>query len=292
MNEAVNGARALILGGGGMLAYELAPALARSGWMVDLVGHDACDITDRAAIEARVTAAHPDLVINCAAYTHVDQAERESERAFAVNADGAGHVACAARAAGAVLLHVSTNAVFDGSLGRPYRESDPVSPLGVYGRSKYVGEQQVVSSGVRAYIVRTGHLYGGRGRHFFAKVLARIREGKSLRVVDDQIVAPTWTRDLAAQLAQLVEKAKPGLYHAMALGEVSWYRATCEALLGLGVDAVVQAVSSKEYDAPAPRACYGVLANEGLDRVNACCMRPWDVALAEWLTETYGHDEL
>ena len=266
-----------------MLAHELGPALERRGWTVLVLRRAACDITDEAAVRERVAAWGRGLVVNCAAYTKVDRAEQEPEQAFAANARGAGHVARAAASSGARLVHVSTNAVFDGALRRPYLETDPETPLGVYGCSKHAGELEVAASGAEAYVVRTGHLYGDGGHNFFDKLSARAREGGALRVVDDPIVAPTWTRDLAEQLALLVESQPPGLYHAMATGEASWYRIAREALQALRLDAPVQPVSTEEYGSPTPRARYSILANQALERAGICRMRPWEVALAEWL---------
>lgn len=276
-------APAVVLGGGGMLAFELAHALRGAGWLTELVGRDACDVTDAASVRAFMERRRPRLVVNCAAYTRVDAAERESERAFAVNARGAAHVADAARAAGALLVHVSTNSVFDGTATRPYVESDTPHPQGVYATSKLEGELAVRSCDPNAFIVRTGHLYGANGNNFIDKLLRQVRAGTPIRVVDDQIVSPTWTRDVAAQIARIVELEGGGTFHVMAEGEVSWFDAARRISELLGLDVSITAVSTSEFNAPAPRPPYGVLANNALRRAGICQMRAWDVALAEYL---------
>jgi dTDP-4-dehydrorhamnose reductase len=268
-----------------MLAFELGPALERSGWTVKPLGSSECDITDADAVRERIAGSGATLIVNAAAYTQVDRAETEPERAFAVNAKGAANVARAAAARGATLLHISTDYVFDGSLRRPYRESDPLSPMGVYARSKVAGEQEVAAARGRHYIVRTGELYGARGRNFFQVVLERARLGAPLRIVDDQVVAPTWTRELALQLSLIVARAAPGVYHATAAGQVSWFEAASEALRIAGVAASIEPVSTKAYGSPTPRPLYSVLAHEALERQDLYRMRPWRAALAEWLAE-------
>jgi dTDP-4-dehydrorhamnose reductase len=274
---------ALLFGGGGMLAHELQPALERGGWTVRPSCSRDCDITDANAVDVLVGGSSAQLVVNCAAYTNVDRAETEPARAFAVNAAGAGNVARAAAKVGATLLHISTDYVFDGTQRRPYREDDPLSPLGVYAKSKLAGEQQVADAHGRHYIVRTGELYGAHGRNFFDVILERARKGAPLRVVDDQIVAPTWTRELALQLALLLDQAAPGLYHATAAGEVSWFHAAREALRITRVEAQVERVSTASYGSPTPRPHYSVLAHDALEQLGLYRMRPWQVALAEWL---------
>lgn len=274
---------AVLFGKGGLLARELVPALTRAGWQVVAVAHAECDVTRAADVDAVVARSGATLVVNAAAYTLVDQAEREPEKAFSVNADGAGHVARAAARAGARLLHISTDYVFDGRKQRPYTEHDSTTALGVYARSKLAGEQAVASENSAAYVVRTGELYGDGGRNFFTIILGRARRGEPLRVVNDQVVSPTWTRELAAQLALLIEYAPPGLYHATASGETSWYDAACMALRLARLDAPIEGVSTEAYGSPTPRPRYSILAHNALDTLGLYRMRPWDQALSDWL---------
>ena len=263
-----------------MLAQEIAPAFAGAGWSVRELPRAECDITDEASVDRAVAGA--ELVINCAAYTQVDRAESEPERAFAVNARGAGNVARAVARTGATLVHVSTDYVFDGKLRRPFREDDPTRALGVYGRSKLAGEQEVLAAGGRAFIVRTGELYGSAGPNFFRAILTRARAGGALRVVDDQIVTPTWTRELAAQLVAVVD-AGPGIFHATADGETSWYDAARAALDLAGLSVPIAPVSTEAYGSPTPRPLYSVLAHHALSTLGLYRMRPWRSALAEWI---------
>lgn len=274
--------RVLVTGAGGMLAREVVPALREAGWTVLPLARAECDITDEAAVEAALPAA-PAAVLNCAAYTAVDRAEAEPDRAFAVNARGAGLLARACARRGLPLLHVSTDFVFDGRADRPYREEDEPHPLGVYARSKRAGEEEVLEAGGSAWIVRTGGLYGHGGPSFFRAILSRAARGGALRVVADQWTSPTWTRDLAHQLRVVLEEAPPGVYHATAQGRASWFEAARTALALAGLDVPVEPVSSAEYGAPAPRPARPLLENAALGRLGRDRMRPWEEALAEWI---------
>jgi dTDP-4-dehydrorhamnose reductase len=269
-----------------MLAAEVGPSLAARGFRVVLVSRADCDITRAAAVEAAVERASPALVVNCAAYTHVDDAETDVAGAFAVNAEGAGHVAEAAARSGAKLVHISTDYVFDGALRRPYRETDPAAPLGSYARSKWAGELRVASASRDAYVVRTGELYGSAGPNFFAAVIARARAGKPVRVVSDQVVSPTWTRELARQIALLVDEAPPGLYHATADGETTWYEAAREAFRLLRIGAAVEPISTQSWGSPTPRPAYSVLAHRALVDLGLYRMRHWREALEDWLLDS------
>jgi dTDP-4-dehydrorhamnose reductase len=269
-----------------MLAADIRPALEARGFEVVSVGRTDCDVTQPAMVRSTVERIAPGLVLNCAAYTHVDRAETEVAAARAVNADGAGHVAQAVARIGAKLVHISTDYVFDGTLRRPYRETDTPAPLGVYARSKLEGELRVLSSGGNATVVRTGELYGSGGPNFFAAIIARARAGGRVRVVDDQVVSPTWTRELARQIALLVDGAPPGLYHATADGETTWYQAACAAFSALGIDVVVEPISTQSWGSPTPRTLYSVLAHQALDDLGLYRMRTWRDALHEWLLDS------
>jgi dTDP-4-dehydrorhamnose reductase len=279
---------ALLLGGGGMLARELLSALGAAGFHVTATSREECDITLPDDLAKTIARFRPDVVVNAAAYTAVDRAEVDEESATRTNAGGAAAVARAVAEAGGTLVHVSTDYVFDGEKRAPYVEEDAPRPLGAYGRSKRLGEQAVLASGARAYVVRTGELYGDGGSNFFDTILRRARAGLPLRVVDDQIVTPTWTRELASQIVAIVEHAPPGLYHATAEGEVSWYEAAMEALRLARIVADVTACSTEEYGSPTPRPRYSVLSHEKLASLGLYWMRPWGVALADWLGSRHG----
>ena len=267
-----------------MLAHEIAPTWRARGWDVVLAARASCDVEDAASIERCLDARPLAAIVNCAAYTNVEQAEDEPHRAFAVNEAGAGNLARAAAARGIALLHVSTDYVFDGQRTTPYPETASPAPLGVYGRSKRSGELAVADAGGHVWVVRSGELYGDKGPNFFRSVLGAARAHKPLRVVDDQIVSPTWTRELAVQMAVLAESDAPaGTYHATAAGQTSWFEAATFALRCAGLSNPIQPVATRDYGSKVPRPLYTALEPAALEARGLYCMRAWDVALAEWL---------
>jgi dTDP-4-dehydrorhamnose reductase len=225
------------------------------------------DVTQPRLVQRVMEQVYPAVVINTAAFTQVDAAERETARAQAVNADGAGIVARAAHQVGARVIHLSTDFVFDGSQGRPYTPSDPPNPLGVYGRSKLAGEQLVQEQTAgAALVVRTAWVYAARGHNFVRTMLRAMRERESVGVVGDQVGTPTWARGLAQALWTAVERPElRGVLHWTDAGVASWYDFAVairdEALvLGLLRHAVtVSPIGSREFGAPARRPSYSVL---------------------------------
>ncbi len=218
----------LVFGGGGQLASELVEMAAADGTALTAVTWQQADITDPAQVARAIDDARPSLVVNAAAYTAVDKAESEPELAMAVNADGPGVVAAACAAAGVPLVHVSTDYVFDGEKAGPYREDDPIAPLGVYGRSKAAGESAVRESWSRHLILRTAWLYGIYGSNFLKTMLRLAAERDELNVVADQRGSPTSTADLARAIlvaaAALRRGAAPwGTYHVTGAGETTWH---------------------------------------------------------------------
>ncbi|HEX7052159.1 MAG TPA: dTDP-4-dehydrorhamnose reductase [Longimicrobiales bacterium] len=259
--------KVLITGAGGMLARALRRALADRDHDVVALERGALDVTDAPAVDAAIRSVRPEAVVQCAAYTRVDDAESEEACAHRVNAVATGHVARACRAVGARFLYPSTDYVFDGRAAAPYATDSPPHPLGAYGRSKLAGEEAAREAG-DFLIVRTSWLYGAGGRNFVASMLAAARAGRALRVVDDQRGAPTWTGTLAGVLAQLLECGAPaGVYHATNRGETTWYGLAREAIRLAGLDAEVTPVSTEAWveglpagsPRPAPRPRYSVL---------------------------------
>ncbi|MFQ5537984.1 MAG: dTDP-4-dehydrorhamnose reductase [Gemmatimonadota bacterium] len=276
--------RVLVPGARGMLGKEIVATLEARGDSVLGVGHDELDITDGAAVEAFLAQAAPHVVVNCAAYTRVDEAETDEKRATRINALGPENLARACRSVHARLVHFSTDFVFDGRKGRPYEPDDPPAPLSAYGRSKLRGEEAVQAVGGEFLIVRTSWLYGAGGPNFVLSVLERGRRGEPLRIVDDQVGRPTWARNLAAVTADLLTAGARGVFHVTDSGrETTWYEFGRRILELAGVEVPVRAVTSSEWGAAAPRPPYSVLDLAATERFLGRSMEPWDAALKRFL---------
>ena len=277
--------KTLVTGADGMLGSEVVDALADTH---DVVGIDLneLDITDEDATRSLLLDVSPDCVVNCAAYTDVDGAQAQRELAFEVNARGAGNVARAGAEAGAFVVQLSTDYVFDGGKAGPYIESDAPSPVNVYGESKLEGEREVERASADSLVVRTAWLYGHRGRNFVEFVLDAAAAGHPLRIVEDQRGAPTNARDLATILRELVVRRPRGVVHATNSGSCSWFEFTREILEAAGRRGVtVQPIPSSELDRPAPRPKNSVLSLERLSSILGWAPRPWQEALREYVAE-------
>ena len=270
----------LIVGAGGMLGTDLRAALA--GRDVTALTRAELDVTDASAVAAAV-AGH-DVVINAAAYTKVDDAESHEDAAYAVNATGAGNLAAAASAAGAKLVQISTDYVFDGSATSPYPEQTPVAPVSAYGRTKAAGERLALENHADGtYIVRTAWLYGQHGPNFAKTMLALAAKLDTVSVVDDQVGQPTWTLDLATQIVALLDAEAPvGIYHGTASGQGSWFDFAGRVFAGAGLDpARVLRTDSSQFVRPAPRPAYSVLGHDAWAEASLPAMRDWREALDE-----------
>jgi dTDP-4-dehydrorhamnose reductase len=247
-----------------MLGQDLVPALAAAGHEVTAAARADLDVTDPGACLAAV-AGH-DLVINAAAYTRVDDAETHEAAAFAVNATGAANLARAATAAGAAMLHVSTDYVFDGTATEPYSEDHPVGPRSAYGRTKAAGEWAVRALCPRSWIVRTAWLYGAGGPNFVTTMARLATERDTVQVVTDQTGQPTWTRDLGDLIVRLVASGAPyRTYHGTASGQTSWHGLARAVFEQLGHDPDrVQPTTTAAFPRPAPRPAWSVLAHDVL----------------------------
>lgn len=246
------------------------------------------DVTDREHVFEALGRHKPELVVNTAAFHNVDVCETEPERAFQVNAFGALNVADACSEMNAALMFVSTDYVFAGDLGRPYTEVDSPAPIMVYGVSKVAGEQLIRSRLDQHYIVRTSGLYGeagsgGKGGNFVQRMLELGRSGADLRVVDDQVLSPTFTADLAQKLLELAQTGRYGTYHVTNSGSCSWYQFTAKIFSLAGVGASLSPTTTAEFGAKAPRPAYTVLENAGLAKVGLAPLRGWPEALADYL---------
>lgn len=214
----------LLFGGAGQLGCELRKRAADLSFEVVSPVAAEVDITEREQVTKVIKATKPDIVINCAAYTAVDRAEEERDLAFKVNRDGPATIAYGCAESGARMIHISTDYVFDGSLGRPLREDDRKNPLSVYGASKWEGEEAVRSVlGDSSLIVRTQSLFGKGGVNFVQTMLKLFEEREEVRVVNDQWVSPTWAGWLAEVLLDLARSKAGGVVHASSEGVVSWY---------------------------------------------------------------------
>ena len=248
--------RILVVGRSGQLGTALAAALPATGWPFTVMEAPELDLTDAASIEAAVAQVRPEVVLNAAAYTAVDAAESNVDLAYAINATGPGLLAAAAAQAGAAMLHVSTDYVFDGSRG-PWREDDQTGPLGVYGASKLAGERAVAVANPRHIILRTSWVCSATG-HNFLKTMLRLAETRDeLRVVADQQGAPTFADDLAAAMIQLVPKAVAGegcgVFHLSGAPWTTWH-GFAEAIMAAAGKAVrVIPITTAEYPTPARR---------------------------------------
>lgn len=279
--------RWLVVGAAGMLGQDLVAAIEGVGGAVTgRSRRDGLDLTDPAAT-ARAVQGH-DVVVNCAAWTAVDDAETHEAEAFAINAVGAAHLARAADAAGARLVQISTDYVFDGSATLPYAEDGPMAPRSAYGRTKAAGEWAVRAEAPDHLIVRTAWLYGAHGP-CFPKTMARLAAEKDrLTVVDDQVGQPTWTRDLADLVVRLIHAGAPaGTYHGTSSGRTSWFGFTQRILASAGLATPLEPTTGDAFVRPAPRPAFSVLGHAALE---AAGVQPigdwaqrWDAAAREVL---------
>src|SRR3954447_11142171 len=237
--------RLLVTGGAGMLGRAVAAVATRLGHDVIALSRSDLDITDSDHVRRVVAAAEPRAVVTCAAWTDVDGAETAEAAATAVNGTGAGNVGRAAAEVGARLVHVSTDYVFDGSKRTPWVESDPVGPIGAYGRSKLAGEAEVAAATPQHAIVRTAWLFGAGGRNFVDTMLELCRKHDEVSVVTDQVGSPTWTVHLAEALVELAERESDvGILHAAGGGACSWYELAVEVFDRAGVSCRVRPTDS------------------------------------------------
>ena len=280
--------RILLTGAGGQLAHDLKASLG--GETLVALTRAELDITDAPAVRAALVRHRPDCLINAAAYNRVDDAEAEPAAAFAANAGGVENLARAAANAGAVLVHFSTDYVFDGAKRAPYIETDAPNPLSLYARSKRAGEEAVQRYCEKYFLLRTCGLYGAagsrsKGGNFVERMLRLAADGKPLRVVNDQVLTPTSTRDLAEKLLPLLRTRRYGLYHMTNTGECSWYDFAQEIFQRAGLAAELEPVSSAAFAAWARRPPYSVLDNAAYRAAGFADFRPWQEALADYLKQ-------
>jgi dTDP-4-dehydrorhamnose reductase len=274
----------LLTGASGQLGAELARELREHGDVV-ATDHRSLDLADADAIVAAVRGVRPALIVNAAAYTAVDLAEKQVAAAYAVNARAPGILAEETKRLGAVLVHYSTDYVFDGARSTPYPEDAPANPLNVYGASKLEGERAVAATGGHALVLRTSWVYGAHGRNFLVTIRRLAAERDELRIVNDQIGVPNWTGALADATARMVAPGlsalagRPGLYHLSATGAASWYD-FARTIIGDAQRPRVVPIVTSEYPLPARRPAYGVLATARFEQVFGFALADWRVAFA------------
>lgn len=276
----------LITGAGGMLGQDVLARLRRDGERAVGPARGELDIADADAVREAMAAHRPGIVVNCAAWTAVDDAEAHESEALRVNGDGPGRLAEACAASGARLVHVSTDYVFAGDGTAPYGEDAPTAPRGAYGRTKLAGERAVLAALPEAgYVVRTAWLYGAGGGNFVDTMIRLESSKDTVDVVDDQRGQPTWTVDLADRLVRLGQAALAGgapggIYHGTSGGETTWFGLAREVFRLLGADpGRVRPTTSDAFVRPAPRPAYSVLGHEGWRRAGIEPIRPWREAL-------------
>lgn len=272
----------LITGAAGMLGRDLATLLGGEGERVAGLTRPDLDVTDAAAVREAVAQHRPDVVVNCAAWTAVDDAEAHEDAALDINGRAVAHLAQACAAHGAALVQISTDYVFDGTAEKPYSEDQAPAPRSAYGRTKLAGEQAARAAlPDAAYVVRTAWLYGAHGKSFYAAMLSRATVASPVSVVDDQRGQPTWTADVARQVYALITAGAPaGTYHATSSGEVTWFGFAREIYARAGADpALVSPTTTAEFPRPAPRPAYSVLGHDAWEVAGVPPIGDWRDAL-------------
>ena len=274
--------RALITGAAGQLGSDLVALLGDDAHPYT---HAQLDISSDADVQRAFAEAQPDVVINCAAFHNLDVCEREPHNAFAINVEAVRRLA----RHGVPLVHVSTNYVFDGDREHPYSEADLPNPRSIYAISKLAGEYAALAYAPRALVIRTTGLYGlsgnaSKGGNFVQRILGRAREGATLSVVDDQRVQPTYTAALAAAIIEAVTVGARGVIHLTAAGECTWCQYTRAIMAHAGLDVEVGASATVKTPDSVDRPLNGVLARPRADSLGLTPLRPWDVALAHYMS--------
>lgn len=290
--------RILLIGANGQVGWELRRTLACVGDVIAASIEGGCgpviDLMDAAALASLVKDSKPDAVVNAAAYTAVDKAETDRATAQRINADAVGEIGALLAKTGTPIVHYSTDFVFSGASTRPYTEDDTPDPINVYGETKLGGERALLESGAKVLIFRTSWIYGARGANFLLTMLRLFRERDELRVVDDQVGSPTWSRMLAEVSAQILHRVfrgdldldrVGGLYHLTGAGQVSWCGFARAILEASGLDSNLIPIPSSEYQAPARRPTFSVLDNRRFEETFGLAMPDWRLSLGHCIEE-------
>jgi dTDP-4-dehydrorhamnose reductase len=283
-----------VIGANGQLGSDLVATFSKNGDEICALTHSDIEVTDLDSVSRTLGDLRPQVVVNTAAMHHVENCEREPEKAFAINALGPRNLALVAQDLGAVLMHVSTDYVFDGNKASPYVEEDPPRPLNAYGSTKLAGEHFVRCTTDKHFVIRTSALYGKRpcrgkgGLNFVELMLKLVRERREVRVVDSEVVTPTSTEELAKQMVVLSRTDCYGLHHATAEGSCSWYEFAREILAITDTCARLNVAAPNEFPAKVPRPKYSVLENRVLKSYGLNRFKPWQDELREYLGQRAG----
>jgi dTDP-4-dehydrorhamnose reductase len=281
--------KVLVTGAGGQLGMDVVSVM-KSRFEVYEAWREQLDVSDLEQCKDVLHGIRPDVIIHCAAYTAVDLAESEKDKAYLINAYGTRNIAVVSDEIGAKLCYISTDYVFDGKADSAYTEYDNTNPQSIYGKSKRAGEWMVQSFSRNYFIVRTSWVYGLHGTNFVKTMLKLAQDRDMLRVVSDQIGSPTYTVDLANFLADLVETDKYGIYHASNSGVCSWYDFAKAIFEDAGLVVRVEPCTTEEFPRPAPRPRYSVMDHMSI-RVNGFQdLRPWREALRDFLQQYQGNE--
>jgi dTDP-4-dehydrorhamnose reductase len=280
----------MVTGASGMTGSELVAQASALGWDVAAFDRKSLDITDPGLVADAVSANQPDVIINAAAYTAVDAAESEPERAMEINGTAAGSIARAAEMCGAALVHISTDYVFDGRKTTPYLPDDAVDPIGVYGESKLAGEIEVRNAAKRHAIVRTSWVYSHTGKNFVLTMLNAAKAGKNLHVVDDQHGSPTSAHDLASALLGIAKafgekRDVTGTYHFSNAGTTTWYGFAKAIFEIAGMSPNLVPCSTRDYPTPAQRPAWSSLDSTTFQQTFGVTPRPWRDALSDTISK-------
>lgn len=289
----MNNPSILIIGSNGQLGSDMVMLSKQAGFNVSEIDFPQIDITDPSMTERCIIDFKPDYVINCAAYTAVDDCETHQETAFAVNALGAQNIALSAKKAGAVMVHISTDYVFDGKKDSPYLEQDQTAPLTAYGKSKLEGERLIAASCEKYQIFRIAWLYGISGNNFVKTIRnvaqKKMQQKQPLTVVNDQFGTPTYTREVCAQILKMITQPYYGIFHCTNEGYCSWYDFAQEIISAAGIEVELVPCTTEDFPRPAPRPHYSVLENANLKKLNMNIMKDWKEAFKSFLVDESTH---
>jgi dTDP-4-dehydrorhamnose reductase len=279
--------KVVVTGAKGQLGQDVMKQLQEQSHEAIGTDRNDLDITNEADVLKFISEAKPDVILHCAAYTNVDAAESDRDTAYQVNAVGTENLAKAAKAVDAKILYISTDYVFDGTATEPYEVDHPTKPLGVYGETKFAGEELLKKHAEKYFIVRTAWVFGIGGNNFVKTMIRLGEERGEVGVVHDQVGSPTYTVDLASLMLEVMKTEKYGTYHATNAGVCSWYEFAVEIFKQAGMNQVkVSPLTTDQFPRPAKRPAYSVLSKQKLEETGFAPLRDWKEALAAYLAES------